>query len=100
MQIENNLDKWKNYSGNNALTYTITKENDLFIFVSQPRDTWVMTDEEMQWLYETLEINRNKRCFVIIHSNVPGDSGNPLNARPTSIFKDWSTTKTEVFKKL
>ena len=100
MSIENTLDKWKNYSGNSDLVYTMTKADDIFIFVSQPRDTWVMSDEEMQWLYETLETNRNKRCFVIIHSNIPDDSGNPLNARPSSIFKDWSAVKTEVFKKL
>ena len=100
MQIENNLEKWKNYSGNSSLTYTITKSNDLFIFVSQPRDTWVMNDDELQWLYNTLEENRNKRCFVTIHSNVPDDSGNPLNARPSSIFKDWGASKTEIFKRL
>ena len=100
MSIENTLDKWKSYSDNSELVYTIAKADDIFIFVSQPRDTWVMSDEEMQWLYETLETNRNKRCFVIIHSNIPNDSGNPLNARPSSIFKDWSEVKTEVFKKL
>ena len=35
------------------------------------REGWFSTEfvsvEELQWLYETLEANRNKRCFVFVH---------------------------------
>lgn len=98
--ITENMDKLKTYTGKDVLTYTITQENDLFILVGQPRDTWVMSDEALQWLYETLEANRNKRCFVFVHSHMDGDSGNPLNVRDNSIFNYWGATKTKAFKNL
>jgi predicted phosphodiesterase len=107
MPITNNLDKMNTYTGKGVLAYTVAQGNDLFIFVGQPRDAAVMSDEDLQWLYETLEANRNKRCFVIIHShiddNVEGgveDSGNPDFARENSIFGYWGATKTQAFMNL
>ena len=104
MPITNNLDKLKTYTGKDVLSYTVTHGNDLFILCGQPRDSAVMSDEDFQWLGETLEANKDKRCFVIIHShiddNVEGgveDSGNPAFARENSIFGSWGATKTANF---
>lgn len=64
----------QNYTGQ-PLYYSFAKGNDVFIMVGhygsygnsgwQPTNTW--STEELQWLYETLEANRNKRCFVFTH---------------------------------
>ena len=104
MPITNNLTLWEKYTGNSVLSYTIERENDLFIFVSQSRMLHVMSDADFAWLSETLEANKDKRCFVFIHShiddNVEGgveDSGNPAFARENSIFGYWGATKTANF---
>lgn len=100
MPITDNLDLLETYTGKGELAYTVVQGDDLFIFVGQPKDASVMSDEDLQWLYETLESNRNKRCFVFVHSHMDGDSGNPLNARGNSIFNYWGATKTQAFKNL
>lgn len=82
------------------LSYTIEQGNDVFIFCGQPVNNAVMSDEDLQWLYETLEANRNKRCFVFVHSFIPNDSGNALSVQTNSIFKMWGETKTTAFKNL
>lgn len=104
MPISNNTTLMETYTGNSALSYTITQGNDLFILCGQPRDAAVMSDEDFTWLGETLEANKDKRCFVFVHShiddNVEGgieDSGNPAFARENSIFGYWGTTKTNNF---
>lgn len=84
------------YTGHD-LYYTIERGDDLFVFVGQPDWDEVMDDEELQWLYETLEENRNRRCFVYIHSYIEGDSGDPLDVRKNSVFDNWGATKTGVF---
>ena len=59
-----------------------------------------MTNTALQWLYNTLEENRNKRCFVFIHPNLTDDSGNPLGVYATNQFFDTWGTNTTVFKNL
>ena len=105
--ITNNLDKLNTYSGKNVLSYTVSHGNDLFILCGQPRDAAVMSDEDFAWLGETLEANKDKRCFVFVHShiddNVEGgveDSGNPAFARENSIFGYWGATRTANFLNL
>jgi predicted phosphodiesterase len=102
--ITNNLDKLQTYTGKNVLSYTVAQGNDLFILCGQPRDAAVMSDEDFTWLGTTLEANKDKRCFVFVHShiddNVEGgveDSGNPAFARENSIFGYWGATKTANF---
>lgn len=82
--IMENLAELKEYTGRD-LYYTYTHGDDVFIFIGQPagtiyafgkRQEWV---NELQWLYETLEANRNKRCFVFEHLTLSDDSGNPKN---------------------
>lgn len=102
--ITNNLDKLKTYTGKDVLSYAVAQGNDLFILCGQPRDAAVMSDEDFTWLGTTLETNKDKRCFVFVHShiddNVEGgveDSGNPSFARENSIFGYWGATKTANF---
>ena len=97
--VINNLDKFKEYTGHD-LTFTITQGEDLFIFLGQPTYNYVMNDADLQWLYETLETNRNKRCFVFVHSYIEEDSGDPLDLRENGIFEHWSKTKEAVFMSL
>ena len=104
MPIANNLALLETYTGKGELSYTVEQGNDLFILCGQPRDAAVMSDEDFTWLSETLEANKNKRCFVFIHShiddNVEGgieDSGNPVFAKENSIFGYWGKTKTANF---
>ena len=82
------------YTGH-PLYYSVTKGNDVFIMVGHygayagdgigwlATETW--SQEELQWLYETLEANRNKRCFVFTHV-LPHEHrvGNPNNLYVTA----------------
>ena len=95
--IIENMALWEEYTGKSTLFYTVEQENDLLILIGQPRDSWVMRDEDLQLLYETLENNRNRRCFVFVHSYIEDDSGDPLDIPANSIFQMWGTTKTNVF---
>lgn len=102
--ITNRLTELETYTGKGELFYTITQGNDLFIFIGQPSGSVVMSDDDFTRLGEILEANKDKRCFVHIHShiddNVEGgieDSGNPAFARENSIFGYWGTTKTTNF---
>ncbi len=63
-QISNYVEK---YTGE-PLYYSFTYGNDVFIMVGDATATQnLFTDEEMTWLYETLEENKDKRCFVFQH---------------------------------
>lgn len=94
--IENNLAEMKTYTGAD-LYYTIEQGNDLFIFVGQPSGSVVMTDDAFTWLSDTLEANKNRRCFVIIHAYIEEDSGDPMDVRENSIFEYWGTAKKTAF---
>lgn len=85
--ITDNLDLWETDTGKRELSYTVIQGDDLFIFLGQP--TGGTAIEDLQWLYETLETNRNKRCFVFIHPWMSNDSGNPLSALDNNIFTMW-----------
>lgn len=70
------------------LFYSFARGNDVFIMLGQ--SGWaqapVFADGELQFLYDTLETNRNKRCFVFYHNLncVEGDSGQPFPTFYTS----------------
>jgi predicted phosphodiesterase len=81
--------------------YNATVGNDVFIMLGyygmyqEGNDGW-RSDEflsvaELQWLYETLEANRNKRCFVFVHP-FPKEHGvgNANNLYTTALI--WKTT--------
>ena len=72
------------YNGGNIqlpLSNTVINQtDDVFIMFGQPtptaKDTW---EDQINWLEETLEANKNKRCFVFEHLTLNTDSGNPEN---------------------
>lgn len=80
--------------------YSFTHGSDVFVMVGcytqNPGN--IFTVEELQWLYETLEANRNKRCFVFQHVFPWGDSGNANNAYAYGDL--FAGTKGDVFKSL
>ena len=86
------------YTGQ-PLYYSINRENDVFIFVGNATGTsgQLFTKTELQWLYETLEINRNKRCFVFQHVRPDDACGNALGIYTYDI---WSGTEQTVFESL
>ena len=102
--ITDNLDKLEMYTGKGVLSYTVEQGNDLFILCGQDHGSSVMSDEDFTWLGETLEANKDKRCFVFVHSHIDDnteggveDSGNPCYARENSIFGYWGAGKTANF---
>lgn len=100
MPISNNLELMETYTGNSELSYTITHGNDLFILCGQNHGSSVMSDEDFTWLGETLEANKDKRCFVFVHPYIEEDSGDAMDVRENSIFEYWGTTKKTAFMNL
>ena len=67
------------YTGD-KLFYTFTHGNDVFIMVGLNSEggSNAFTSEELKWLQQILEINKNKRCFVFQHAPAEGDTtGDP-----------------------
>lgn len=66
-----------NHTGRD-LYYSVNYKNDVFIFVGNTTDEegFLFTTAELQWLYETLEANRNKRCFIFQHVRPQDACGN------------------------
>lgn len=53
---------------NKEHTYYFTQGNDVFIMLSMSSsDANCFTAEQMQWLQEVLEENKDKRCFIFEH---------------------------------
>ena len=92
-------EKIQPYTGQ-QLYYSFTHGDDVFImcgcYTATPGSTFA--PGELQWLYETLEANRNKRCFVFQHIFPWGDSG---NANDAYTYGDlFEGTQGDVFKSL
>lgn len=98
------FDRLKPYTGHD-LYYTFTQGDDLFImFGTQYYDTkGTVLDpfsiESLQWLYETLEANRNKRVFLFQHYLRFDGSGKPYPPAPTGDVLSYCT-EGKVFKSL
>lgn len=82
------FDSMRAYTGH-SLYYSFTKGDDVFIMFGMTQanlnenvDT-PFSVESLQWLYETLEANRNKRCFVFQHCLRFDGSGKPYSKNPT-----------------
>ena len=86
------------YTGK-PLYYSFEHGDDVFIMCGC--HSWsndgVFTQTYLQWLYETLEANRNKRCFIFEHVFPWDDSGNPGGHYSFDMF---SGTKGSVFQSL
>ena len=101
--IPGNHENYDNYSYGYLQTYTgyplyysFTVGNDVYIMVGHYGGYlgdgiggWerFVSHEELQWLYETLEANRNKRCFVFTHA-LPHEHGvgNPNNLYKSALI--------------
>lgn len=72
------FDALRPYTGQ-ELYYSFTHGNDVFIMVGEWAWSykWPFSIAEMQWLYDTLEANRNRRCFVFQHLLSFEGCGNP-----------------------
>jgi predicted phosphodiesterase len=86
------------YTGK-PLYYSFEHGNDVFIMCGcySWANDGIFTAEYLQWLYETLEANRNKRCFIFEHVMPFGDSGNPGGYYSFDMF---AGTKGSVFQSL
>ena len=62
------------------LYYSFQHEDDVIIMmgISSERADGLFSREEMQWLYETLEENKNRRCFIFQHVRPINSSGNAM----------------------
>ena len=99
-------DKYLEQYTGHPLYYSFANGNDVFIMLGHygayvDGQGWVageqFSDVELQWCYETLEANRNKRCFVFIHVFPWGGSGNANGLYATN---NWTSTKGTVFETL
>lgn len=88
----------ENYTGH-PIYYSFTHGNDAFIMlgVEAEQSGAHLADGELQWLYETLEANKDKRCFVFTHVYPNNSSGDPSNIYGYDL---WSGTEGKVFDSL
>jgi len=87
--IENRI---ATYTGH-PLYYSFTHGDDVFIMVGtiggeMYSNSVVFVDGELQWLYETLEANRNKRCFVFQHI-FPGVEKEATCGNAGGLYTNW-----------
>ena len=87
------------YTGK-PLYYSFTHGDDVFIMVGIVSGTEgsLFASGELQWLYETLEANRNKRCFLFQHVPPIEGCGDVLALYPYT--KLTSNTESLSFKNL
>lgn len=96
--LHNNTQK---YTGQ-PLNYTFTHGDDVFIMVGNISGYsgavgTLFTQATFQWLYEQLEANRNKRCFLFQHILSKKGSGDAFNVYPHTKL---SGTEATVFESL
>jgi hypothetical protein len=86
------------YTGH-PLYYSFTYGDDVYIMVGIVGTTErnLFAPGTLQWLYETLEANRNKRCFVFQHVRPQDGCGNALGIYAYDI---WGGTEATVFEGL
>lgn len=87
----------------NPLYYSFTQGNDVFIMLgvcgdkSGHAEGGLFTKAELQFMYDTLEANRNKRCFVFHHVRPQDGCGNAYGIYNLDI---WGGTEATVFENL
>lgn len=97
----NLMNSIQDYTGN-PLYYSINYMNDVFIFVGNVADwtTDVLSTAELTWLSETLEANKDKRCFLFEHIRPTEGCGNALGLYQRSGTVDWGGTCGATFEAL
>ena len=99
--ITGNHDVYQQKAGANAFQsymgvptyYSFTKGDDVFIMAGMTSGTeGVFSQSELQWLYDTLEANKNKRCFVFQHV-FPGIGKTPTCGNALGVYDSdcWGT---------
>lgn len=70
----------KPYTGQD-LYYTFEKGNDVYIMlgIHDIRNGYEFAEGELQWLYEVLEENKDKRCFLFLHLYPRDGSGDAVD---------------------
>lgn len=93
--IENRIEA---YTGK-PLYYSFTHGDDVFIMVGivGNAEGKIFAPGTLQWLYETLEENRNKRCLIFEHVRPQDACGNAYGIYAYDI---WGGTEAEVFESL
>lgn len=61
----------RHYTGH-PLLYSVERHGDVFIMCGGTSFSTMFNQSSIQWLYETLEENRNKRCFLFVHPFLEG----------------------------
>ena len=84
------------YTGR-PLHYVFTQGDDVFIMMGICSDTADFGTGGLQWLYEVLEANRNKRCFLFQHIRPDDTCGNAFGIYKNDI---WNGTQSVVFENL
>ena len=74
------MDSLKPYTEQD-LYYSFEKENDVYIMLGMydVHKGYEFAEGELQWLYEVLEQNRNKRCFLFLHLYPRDGSGDAID---------------------
>lgn len=74
------MEDLKPYTGQ-YLYYSFTKNNDVYIMLGMydVHKGYEFAEGELQWLYEVLEENRNKRCFLFLHLYPRDGSGDAVD---------------------
>ena len=75
------------YTGN-PLYYAFTQGEDVFIMLGIKSEGELFTDAELNWFAETLEANRNKRCFVFQHC-FPGLEREPVCGNAGGLYHNY-----------
>lgn len=75
--------------GLHNLYYTFEQGNDLFIMFGNQEwysgtTSEIFSETALQWLHQTLEANKDRRCFVFQHCPEFGACGMPYSVNPTS----------------
>ena len=80
-------DRIEAYTGY-PLYYSFRYGDDVYIMVGVRSNSAkdLFSADELQWVYETLEANRNKRCFVFEHVFPWDGSGDVLDAYGTDLL--------------
>ncbi len=97
------IDSMRPYTGHD-LYYTFTRGDDVFIMFGMTQAHLNETvgapfsQASLQWLYETLEANRNRRCFVFQHCLRFDGSGKPYSPNMTGDLLN--NTQGAVFRSL
>ena len=89
----------KTYTGKD-LWYSVNRGSDVFIFVGDVYAGSIFGTGELQWLYETLEVNRNKRCFLFQHVRPNDACGNAYGIYSHDIWRGYGTVDAIVFENL